>query len=181
MKIVELSIYEDFTSATKPPTGLECALSCNPLLLLYVQSPPTPSVVLLDFEHPDVRSISTVRGRTVGVLVGKLLQATYLDPDWRFRIEYDDTAVISGTLLPSQICLMRCMDCETQALSTGQANDNTGPTGESAYQIAVNNGFEGTEEEWLESLQGEGGIGNLDGGTAFSVYGGIEPIDGGGA
>ncbi|WP_036256500.1 lipoprotein, partial [Mesoplasma syrphidae] len=29
--------------------------------------------------------------------------------------------------------------------------------GESAYQIAVRNGFEGTEEEWLESLIGKEG------------------------
>lgn len=28
--------------------------------------------------------------------------------------------------------------------------------GLSAYEIAVNNGFEGTEEEWIESLKGEG-------------------------
>ena len=28
--------------------------------------------------------------------------------------------------------------------------------GLSAYQVAVNNGFIGTETEWLESLQGEG-------------------------
>ena len=27
--------------------------------------------------------------------------------------------------------------------------------GYSAYQVAVINGFEGTEEEWLESLKGE--------------------------
>lgn len=26
-------------------------------------------------------------------------------------------------------------------------------TGKSAYQIAVDNGFEGTEQEWLESLK----------------------------
>ena len=29
--------------------------------------------------------------------------------------------------------------------------------GDSAYEVAVNNGFEGTEEEWLESLVGETG------------------------
>lgn len=29
--------------------------------------------------------------------------------------------------------------------------------GKSAYEIAVKNGFEGTEEEWLESLKGEPG------------------------
>ena len=29
--------------------------------------------------------------------------------------------------------------------------------GKSAYQIAVENGFEGTEEEWLASLEGPAG------------------------
>lgn len=32
-----------------------------------------------------------------------------------------------------------------------------GLDGKSAYQIAVENGFEGTEDEWLESLEGEEG------------------------
>lgn len=30
--------------------------------------------------------------------------------------------------------------------------------GKSAYQIAVDNGFEGTETEWLDSLQGKDGV-----------------------
>ena len=34
-----------------------------------------------------------------------------------------------------------------------------GQDGKSAYQIAVDNGFEGTEEEWLASLIGEQGVG----------------------
>lgn len=47
----------------------------------------------------------------------------------------------------------------------------TGPTGEdgadgadglSAYEIAVNNGFNGTEEEWLVSIKGEQGIPGLE-------------------
>lgn len=32
-----------------------------------------------------------------------------------------------------------------------------GPQGDSAYQVAVQNGFQGTEEEWLASLKGEKG------------------------
>lgn len=32
-----------------------------------------------------------------------------------------------------------------------------GLDGKSAYQIALKNGFEGTEEEWLESLEGKAG------------------------
>lgn len=38
---------------------------------------------------------------------------------------------------------------------------NDGADGKSAYKIAVENGFVGTEEEWLESLKGEGS-GNAD-------------------
>lgn len=34
-----------------------------------------------------------------------------------------------------------------------------GPQGASAYEVAVANGFEGTEAEWLESLKGAGGEG----------------------
>lgn len=39
-----------------------------------------------------------------------------------------------------------------------------GPQGKSAYQVAVDNGFEGTEEEWLESLKGSssGSGGNVN-------------------
>lgn len=37
-----------------------------------------------------------------------------------------------------------------------------GAPGKSAYQIAVDNGFEGTEEEWLESLGGGSGSGQFD-------------------
>jgi len=33
----------------------------------------------------------------------------------------------------------------------------SGEDGDSAYEIAVNNGFEGTEQEWLDSLQGPQG------------------------
>ena len=42
----------------------------------------------------------------------------------------------------------------TQPASSGSGQ---GEPGESAYQIALNNGFEGTEAEWLESLKGEPG------------------------
>lgn len=182
-KQVEWSIYAEGASETRPPVGLECVLACDTQVLVYVYSPSEPGLTLLDSSHPDVRSISTVRGRTVGVLVAKLIYAQFLDPDWRLRLEYDSGAVVSGTLSAGQVCSVQCMTCEKQADSTGQTNDNAGPAGESAYQIAVRNGFEGTEEEWLESLKGEDGegIGNLDGGNASSVYGGVEPIDGGGA
>lgn len=36
-------------------------------------------------------------------------------------------------------------------------NGTNGDDGKSAYQIAINNGFEGTEQEWIESLKGQNG------------------------
>ena len=56
------------------------------------------------------------------------------------------------------------MDLVTLALAkkfvssgAGSGTGEPGQDGKSAYEIAVENGFEGTEEEWLSSLQGEDG------------------------
>lgn len=40
---------------------------------------------------------------------------------------------------------------------TGDSGGGIGQDGKSAYQIAVDNGFNGTEVEWLESLKGTPG------------------------
>lgn len=37
-------------------------------------------------------------------------------------------------------------------------NGRNGSNGKSAYLIAIDNGFQGTEEEWLESLKGQDGV-----------------------
>ena len=50
-----------------------------------------------------------------------------------------------------------------------------GKDGKSAYEVAVKNGFEGTEAEWLKSLNGDG----KDGDDGFSPTVSIEPINNG--
>lgn len=45
-----------------------------------------------------------------------------------------------------------------------------GSDGASAYQIAVANGFEGTEQEWLASLKGEPGSPGSPGESAYQAY-----------
>lgn len=52
---------------------------------------------------------------------------------------------------------------ETGATGEPGAPGSDGRDGSSAYQVAVENGFEGTEEEWLESLQGQDGEDGQDG------------------
>lgn len=49
-------------------------------------------------------------------------------------------------------------------LQGDKGNDGSnGIDGKSAYEVAVDNGFVGTEQEWLESLKGEQGIQGLTG------------------
>jgi hypothetical protein len=52
-----------------------------------------------------------------------------------------------------------------------------GIAGPSAYDEAVEEGFEGTEQEWLKSLQGADGVGVPPGGTATQVLSKINSDD----
>lgn len=53
-----------------------------------------------------------------------------------------------------------------------------GRDGKSAYEIAVENGFEGTETEWLESLKGEDGTIGRDGAVGPQGEKGDTPVKG---
>lgn len=48
-------------------------------------------------------------------------------------------------------------DYDTHWITSGGGSGEQGPRGYSAYEIAVQNGFQGTEQEWLESLVGPEG------------------------
>lgn len=51
----------------------------------------------------------------------------------------------------------------TVAQSGSGGQGPKGDPGKSAYQVAIDNGFVGTEQEWLDSLQGEPGLAGQDG------------------
>lgn len=53
-----------------------------------------------------------------------------------------------------------------------------GKDGYSAYEIALNHGFEGTEEEWLASLKGETGVAGADGKDGNNGKDGKDGADG---
>ncbi len=55
--------------------------------------------------------------------------------------------VLAGVMVASPVMLTGC---------SGEKGD-VGAAGKSAYELAVENGFEGTMQEWLESLIGESG------------------------
>ncbi|QDI90218.1 hypothetical protein EPH95_02725 [Salicibibacter halophilus] len=51
----------------------------------------------------------------------------------------------------------------------GGGSGSDGDDGASAYEIAVDNGFEGSESDWLESLQGSDGEDGSDGDDGFGT------------
>ena len=50
--------------------------------------------------------------------------------------------------------------------------------GKSAYELAVQHGFKGTEEQWLESLQGNDGVSGKDGINGKDGADGYSPVRG---
>ena len=57
-------------------------------------------------------------------------------------------------------------------------NGTNGTDGDSAYQVAVNNGFVGTEQQWLESLVGETGAQGAPGLPGTNGTDGVDGADG---
>ena len=56
----------------------------------------------------------------------------------------------------------------------GGGSGGGGADGLSAYEIALEHGFEGTEEEWLESLQGEAGPQGEKGESGYTPQKGVD-------
>lgn len=54
-------------------------------------------------------------------------------------------------------------DTDTLLYDGNEIGESTSTSGKSAYEIAVEYGFEGTEQEWLESLNGNNGTNGSDG------------------
>lgn len=56
-----------------------------------------------------------------------------------------------------------------------------GENGKSAYEIALENGFKGTEPEWLDSLHGKDGVDGrdgIDGKDGYTPVKGVDYFDG---
>ncbi len=72
---------------------------------------------------------------------------------------YEDDAMPDG--YRTETVMMREVESLSDSIAEGVADISV--VGYSAYRIAVLHGFEGTEEEWLESLKGEPGEPGRDG------------------
>ncbi len=89
----------------------------------------------------------TGEGQTVSVG-----DVTTVDP--KVDGKHGDASISTNVKLTTEQNLV--LDFAIPAGNTGE-DGLPGINGDSAYTVAVNNGFVGTEAEWLESLKGEGG------------------------
>lgn len=86
---------------------------------------------------------------------------------------------MSGKVITGEVHAAQTVTSEIQARQTLQGNVlPTGRNGLSAYELAVKNGFEGTEEEWLESLEGKDGYTPVKGVDYFDGKDGYTPVKG---
>lgn len=81
------------------------------------------------------------------------------------KIEQTTTSIVDGGTNVVTVTLSDGTTCGTFNVKNGSKGDKgdagtkgeTGEQGISAYQVAKNNGYTGTETEWLDSLKGEKG------------------------
>ena len=97
-------------------------------------------------------------------------ELTIDDPDIDVEIDVED---VTSSIL--QNILDACIKATEEAQEVVDAS--RGPRGYSAYEIAVQDGFEGTEEEWLESLQGETGPQGPQGEQGETGPAGVTDVD----
>lgn len=70
---------------------------------------------------------------------------------------------LTVTETPESVLLEISVESVVIEITSGGPKGNPGIDGLSAYQVAVNNGFVGTEAAWLASLQGINGIQGIQG------------------
>ena len=69
-------------------------------------------------------------------------------------------------------------DLENGKVKTDQLPDVIGESGLSAYELAVQEGYGGTLEEWLLSLRGDDGTPGADGDDGYTPIKGVDYFDG---
>ena len=103
----------------------------------------------------------TVKSLKSKDLNGVVVEDALIDQYEEFgtHIDIDLSEFATEELVEEFVAEMRENDAEIREMinSIAEGNGLKGEDGKSAFEIAQANGFEGTEEEWLESLKGEQG------------------------
>jgi hypothetical protein len=97
-----------------------------------------------------------------------ILHATAPGPDNPFLTALDVDSFPAGP--PGQSAYEAAVAGGFQGTNEQWLNSLNGPAGDSAYVIALQNGFQGTQAEWLASMKGTDGIDGTDGTNGLTAY-----------
>src|SRR5699024_10662145 len=89
--------------------------------------------------------------------------SSVIDEDGNTTVTFNDGSTL---IIPKGVQGERGLDGDSvtfESLTPEQKSELTGHQGLSAYQVAVQEGFVGSEFEWLESLKGQDGVNGTDG------------------
>src|SRR5699024_10277457 len=89
--------------------------------------------------------------------------SSVIDEDGNTTVTFNDGSTL---IIPKGVQGERGLDGDSvtfESLTPEQKSELTGHQGLSAYQVAVQEGFVGSEFEWLESLKGQDGTNGTDG------------------
>jgi hypothetical protein len=120
-----------------------------------VQSSPTGTVVFSETQTATTNDNGLV---SLQIGMGTAVSGTFTGIDWAAGPYYvkTETDLSGGT----NYTIISSNELLSVPYALFSANGTPGP---SAYQVAVENGFSGTETQWLESLQGVNGINGTNG------------------
>lgn len=91
---------------------------------------------------------------------------------------YSTKADLNNKADSSQVYTKAEIDQKLKDIPTGFQKGDKGDPGKSAYEIAVDNGYSGTESEWLASLKGDKGDPGTPGADGKDGVNGTNGIDG---
>ena len=144
----EMSVAVD----AEDPTVLVCTYSGDDRMYLGVNSVVIRAKYMGRLKVYDKKAVNIV-GRTsaasgVVVLVDPVVPV-------QLAVEEVDTTILNNAIDAAIAAAERAEDAAEAA--EHMVDIHTGPAGKSAYEVAVEEGYTGTEEEWLASLKGDTG------------------------
>ena len=99
----------------------------------------------------------------------------FITKDYRLSDTTYYCIIADGKFYSGNIAIIGIIDESGEVSNKAIGTIDSGSDGKSAYQIALDNGFEGTETEWLESLKGEQGVQGIQGETGSTGADGFSP------
>lgn len=135
----------------------------NAVFVWYQNSLPYSRIVPFEGNTVDVPKVPAVNYLLVGVTAGSLQTTTPA------QIKCHNSILSSGGTGPEAPTEREYIQLMTMINSS---------MGQSAYEVAVRNGFEGNEEEWLASLKGDPGPQGPQGEIGAAGADGYTPVKG---